>query len=74
MVQVKDLVDISDDDYKQRQGEYVKCLDCGASFGGTRGDYWKLSPDFVFKCDDPDCRSENLALVKDVTTTITIKK
>lgn len=74
MVQVKDLVDISDADYKQRQGEYIKCLVCGASFGGTRGDYFQLSFDFVFKCDNTDCRSENLALVKDVKTTTIIKK
>ena len=71
MVQRKDLVDISDSDYQQRQGEYMQCQDCGESFGGTCGDFFLLPMDYVFHC--PECDSKNIALVRDVTTQEIIK-
>ena len=71
MVQRKDLVDICDNNYNQRQGEYMSCQDCGESFGGTRGDYWSCTMDYVFSC--PVCGSENIALVRDITTQNIIK-
>ena len=67
MVQRKDLVDIGDNNYSQRQSEYMQCQDCGESFGGTRGDYFTTSMNHIFKCPNPICRSENIALVKDIT-------
>ncbi len=73
MVQRKDLVDISDNDYQQRQGEYMQCQDCGESFGGSYGDYFMQSMDCIFKCPNPYCGSENIALVKDVITQKIIK-
>ncbi len=74
MVQRKDLVDISDNNYDQRQGEYMLCQDCGENLGGgTRGDYFTTSMDHVFKCPNPKCRRKNIALVKDITTTEIIK-
>ena len=74
MVQRKNLTDISDNDYEQRQGEYIKCLICGHSFGGTRGDYFDLPMDYIFKCPISDCGTDNLALVKDITITKIISK
>ena len=74
MVQRKDLVDIGDNDYSQRQSEYMQCQDCGENLGGgTRGDYFTTSMDYIFKCSNPRCRSENIALVKDITTQKIIK-
>ena len=72
MVLRKDLVGIGDDDYHDRQGEYVQCQDCGASFGGTRGDYWEYPMDHMFVCSE--CRSEILALVRDVVSTRIVKQ
>ena len=71
MVQRKDLVDIGDNDYDQRQGEYMLCQDCGESLGGTRGDYFNCSMDYIFRCIN--CGSENIAIVKDITTQKIIK-
>ncbi len=71
MVQRKDLVDISDNDYQQRQGEYMQCQDCGESFGGTRGDFFSLEMDHIFKCSN--CGSKNVALVKDIITIEIVK-
>ena len=73
MVQRKDLVDIGDNDYQQRQGEYIQCQDCGESFGGTRGDFFMQPMDYIFKCPDPDCNGQNVALVKDIITQKIIK-
>ena len=71
MVQRKDLVDIGDNDYQQRQDEYIQCQDCGESFGGTRGDYFSVPMDYTFKCIN--CGSKNVALVKDIITTEIVK-
>lgn len=70
MVKVKDLTDISDNDYQERQNEYMLCQDCGEICGGTRGDYWSMGNDHTFVCN---CGSENIALVVDVTTIKIIK-
>ncbi|HDY87751.1 MAG TPA: hypothetical protein ENH82_06485 [bacterium] len=66
MVKRKDLVDISDDDYKQRQGEFMQCQECGFEFGGTQGDYFMRPMEYVFQCSD--CRGYNIALVKTIKT------
>lgn len=71
MIARKDLVDIGDVDYHDRQGEYMLCQHCSMSFGGTRGDYWQMAMDAVFHC--ADCQSDNIALVRDVTTTVRVK-
>ncbi len=74
MVQRKDLVDINDNNYNQRQGEYMLCQDCGENLGGgTRGDYFTIEMNTIFRCPNPVCRSENIALVKDITTQNIIK-
>jgi Zn finger protein HypA/HybF involved in hydrogenase expression len=72
MVRRRDLVDISDKDYRQRQNEYVECQDCGYSFGGTRGDYFMIPMDSSFTCDN--CGGKNLALVKDKVITEIIEQ
>ena len=72
MVQKKDLVDISDKDYNQRQGEYMQCRDCGESFGGTQGDYFYFDMHYAFECQK--CGSENIVLVKDIITQKIIKE
>jgi len=66
MVKKEDLVDVGDENYSQRQGEYMVCQNCGAQIGGgTRGDYFMLPMDHIFDC--PICLSENIAIVKDKT-------
>ena len=72
MVKRKDLVDISDKDYKQRQGEFIQCQECGDFFGGIQGDYFAMEPNDIFTC--PGCKSENLALVKEVRTIEIVKQ
>lgn len=72
MVKRENLVNITDDDYKERQGEYMKCYDCGNTMGGTQGDFFSIPMRYVIHCGD--CGSENLALVKDVKSTIVLKK
>ena len=72
MIKRKDLVDIGDTDYHQRQGEFMECQDCGHEIGGTRGDYWQLDMDQIFTC--PDCNSENIAIVRRVCTTKIIRQ
>ena len=71
MIQRKDLVDIADEDYRDRQGEYMVCQVCGNIMGGTRGDYWQYPMDYVFACN---CRSEDIALVKDVLQQVIVKQ
>ncbi len=66
MVRRKDLTDVGDDDYKQRQSEYMLCQDCEEIIGGTRGDYFQVSHDYIFTC--PNCESDNIAIVKDIVT------
>ncbi len=72
MVKRKDLVDVGDSNYNQRQKEYMICQDCGEIIGGTRGDYWEYSMDYVFKCSK--CKSENIAIVVDIKTQKIIKE
>jgi len=67
----KDLVDVGDEDFHIRQGEFMLCLDCREKIGGTQGDYWTLGMNDVIYC--PNCESDNIALVVDVTTTKVIK-
>ena len=72
MVKRKDLVDVGDENYNQRQNEYMVCQDCRTIIGGgTSGDYFMLSMDHIFDC--PDCLSENIALVKDKITQEIVK-
>ena len=72
MIKRKDLVDIGDADYKQRQNEFMECQDCGYEFGGTRGDYFTIPMDYVFHCYD--CNSENIAIVKKSCKNVVIKQ
>ena len=71
MIMRKDLVDISDDNYSKRQGEFLLCQECDYEFGGTQGDYWSVHMDYALHC--PDCESENIALVK-ATRVLTVIK
>ncbi len=71
MTQRKDLVDIADENYHSRQGEYMACQVCGKTIGGTRGDYWEYPMDYVFTCE---CGSKDIALVKNVTQQVIIKQ
>lgn len=72
MVCRKDLVDISDDDYKKRRGEFMQCLDCGERIDGTQGDFFQLPMDYVFRC--PVCESKNVAIVWEVTKIVIVKQ
>ena len=72
MVRRKDLVDIGDVDYLQRQGEFMQCQDCGTEFGGTRGDYFNLPMDEVFCC--LDCGSEDVVLVRRESKIVIVKQ
>lgn len=72
MIRRKDLVDISDKDYKQRQTEFMQCQDCGREFGGTQGDFFTIRMDYILYC--PECGSENIAIVKNVITTVILKQ
>lgn len=72
MVKRKDLVDISDNDYQQRQDEFMQCQDCGTEFGGTQGDYWTADMNCTLCC--PECNSNNIALVKKVCQNVIIKQ
>ena len=72
MIRRKDLVDVGDADYKERQGEFMQCLDCGVEIGGTRGDFFSVVMDFVFIC--MGCGSENIAIVKIVRKTVIVKQ
>ena len=74
MVKRKDLTGVGDKDSFVRQGEYMACQqpDCDGILGGTRGDYFELSMDYIFTC--PVCGSDNIAIVKDVTTQKIIKR
>ncbi|GAH48211.1 unnamed protein product [marine sediment metagenome] len=72
MVKRKDLVCVGDKDYTERQGEYMLCLDCGNAMGGTQGDFFSIGMNYIIYCSE--CRSENLALAKDVKNTIILKK
>jgi Zn finger protein HypA/HybF involved in hydrogenase expression len=65
MVKRKDLVDVGDENYHQRQNEVMQCQDCNELIGGTRGDYWHLPMEHIFEC--PTCGSTNLHLVTPVT-------
>ena len=50
----KDLVDVGDEDYKERQGEFLMCPTCFLESGGTsRGDLWDHPMDFRLCC--PEC-------------------
>lgn len=66
MVKRKDLTDVGDDDYEQRQSEYMLCQKCGEIIGGTRGDYFQVSYDHIFTC--PNCKSDDIAIVEDIVT------
>jgi hypothetical protein len=70
MVRRKDLVDIGDNNYKQRQGEFLVCKDCGQESGGTRGDFFMLSQEAELKCN---CNGE-LSLVKAIREIKIIKE
>jgi len=70
MVKRKDLVDIIDDDYQQRQNEFMQCRNCGFGFGGTRGDYFAMAMDDVFTCGE--CGSKDIALVKEMRTIVEV--
>ncbi len=72
MLRRKDLVDIGDADYKERQDEFMECQDCGGEFGGTRGDFFAISMDDIFYC--PECGSINIALVKKVCENVIVKQ
>ena len=72
MIRRKDLVDISDKNYKQREGEFMQCQDCGEEFGRTQDDFFTIHMDYLLYC--PECDSENLALVKNVTQTVILKQ
>ena len=72
MIMRKDLADIGDKDYDKRRGEFMQCQDCGEEFGGTRGDFFTIHMDYILYC--PECGSENLALVRNVTTTVILKQ
>lgn len=72
MIKRKDLVDITDKDYKTRCDEYMVCQDCMQTFGGTQGDYFMMLMDDVFSC--PNCSSKNIALVRDECKTIIVKQ
>ncbi len=71
MVKRKDLVDVSDSNYRERQGEFMQCQECGHEFGGTQGDYFNVRMDCIFRCSE--CMSVNIALVR-ATRVITIIK
>lgn len=72
MVMRKDLVDIGDINYHERQGEYLNCRNCGYAFGGTRGDYFLFDMDDILSC--AYCGSQDLAIVRDVTTQFIVKQ
>jgi len=72
MIKRKDLVDIGDADYDTRRNEFMLCQDCGAEFGGTRGDYFMLGMDYIFEC--PDCGDDDIALVKKVCKNVIVKQ
>ena len=72
MIRRQDLVDIGDTDIDTRRNEFMQCLDCGEEFGGTRGDYWQMSMDAILTC--PECKSEDIALVKKVCQNVIIKQ
>lgn len=61
MIRRKDLVGISDQDYKERQGEFMLCRTCGQHIGGTRGDYFMIGMNDFFRCS---CGSRDLCLCK----------
>ncbi len=56
MLTRKMLVGIEDADYRQRQGEFGLCKNCGYELTGTRGDFFGVWFDSVFLC--PDCGGE----------------
>ena len=62
MIMRKDLTDVGDADYRDRQSEFIRCMDCGMESGGTRGDFWELAMDTFLRCGQ--CGSENLAIVR----------
>lgn len=72
MIMRKDLVDIGDADYKQRQGEFMQCQDCGCEFGGTRGDFFMTNMEATMDC--PECESDNIALVRKVCKNVIVKR
>lgn len=72
MVKREDLVDIGDDDYQQRQDEFMQCQECSCEFGGTQGDYFTIHMDCALYC--PDCQSENIAIVKAARVITIIKQ
>jgi DNA-directed RNA polymerase subunit RPC12/RpoP len=71
MIRVRDLVDIADPDFEERQGEIFLCLDCGGESGGTRGDFFMLSDDDELRC--PYCGGE-LELVRKVCKYVSVKR
>ena len=66
----KDLTDICDSDYQQHIGEFILCPECDDEMGGTRGDYWSLPMEHVFKCP---CGNADLQLVRRITKIEIIK-
>ena len=70
MVKRKDLVDIGDKNYRERAGEFMFCPVCGNEIGGTRGDYWEVPMDYIFKCE---CGNDDLQLVKRVCSLVPVK-
>jgi len=72
MIYKKDLVDVADKDYKDRQNEYMLCSNCSESFGGTRGDYFMMPDDVAFTC--PECGNKDIKLVEDIIIQKIIKQ
>ena len=72
MIKRKDLVDVGDADYKERQGEFMQCQDCGEVMGGTRGDFFMMDMEYILVC--PECESENVALVRKVCENVIVKQ
>lgn len=62
MIKRKDLVDVGDENYNKRQGEFMLCRECENEIGGTRGDFFMVDMNYIFKCGE--CKSKNLVLVK----------
>ena len=60
MVQVKDLPDLMD---KSRASEFLYCTVCGAENSASKGDYFMLPENHVFKC----CNEPMILAVKHTT-------
>jgi hypothetical protein len=70
MVRRRDLVDIGDNNYRDRASEFLLCKDCGQESGGTRGDFFMLPLEAELKCN---CGGE-LVIVKAIRKIKIIKE